>query len=121
MPFGGSAMRVLGRLICIVAVASLTISCWQSTDVNRSGQVLDFAIGASKREIFDIAILNQADGQILDLVLIDEPPSTYDEKYKGIPITPATFSARSALTLRKASAVSRRTKSLLDGRRAAAS
>jgi hypothetical protein len=84
-------VRVLENSALVLAAAFIFVSCWQSTDVHQSGQVLDFAIGASKRQAFDAAIRNQKEGRILNLELIDDSPTTYDEKYKGTPIAPADF------------------------------
>jgi hypothetical protein len=79
--------KVLAHLVALLLCAG----CWEDTRVHREGEVIGFVVGASKRHTFDVAMLNQREGRIRDLQLIDEPYETYEKKYKGDPISADDF------------------------------
>lgn len=64
---------------------------WTTTESHESGTVMGFEIGSSKLSSFENAITLQQQGQVLALELLDAPPTTYDEKFKGTDLARTDF------------------------------
>ena len=79
-------MWVRPTLLVSLAFPLFTAGCWSDTNTLDRGELVGFKIGATKRAVFETAHRNQIDGLIADLELLDQPSSTYNDKYKGVPI-----------------------------------
>lgn len=79
-----------GIVILLTCSAATNFSHWPWTTSReiRDGQVLGFAIGQTKEVAFTNAINQQRDARIAALRLLDAPPTTYDEKFKGFDLKP---------------------------------
>lgn len=82
-----------------VAVAFLTYSAmvtfsnwpWTKTEIDTSGTVMGFTIGASKFSCFEQAIVLEQQGEIRALHLVDAEPSTYNERFRGTSLSAVDF------------------------------
>ena len=82
---------IIGIAIILVAVI---FNDWPEKQVtHEESKVLDFKIGMSKVDAFQFAIESQHNNDITNLELMDAPPTTYNEKYKGDPINPEDFNS----------------------------
>jgi hypothetical protein len=77
--------------VALVLLTSLLVGCWENLRVHESGIVEGFEVGASKAEVFDLAIQKQRAGQLRALSPLGLPPTTSAERYSGNPILPGDF------------------------------
>src|SRR5262245_4243838 len=98
MPMARRVLVGLAGLCALVAcflfyslVVTFSNWPWTTTERHESGTVMGFEIGASKLSSFENAIALQQQNQILALEIMDAPPSTYDERFKGTSLTTADF------------------------------
>jgi len=83
-----SIVAAIAILLTYSAATNFSHWPWTSSREIRQGQVLGFAIGQTKEAAFRNAIDQQHDATITALRLLDAPPTTYDEKFKGFDLKP---------------------------------
>ncbi len=77
-----------------IILAAVFFKDWPEKQViHKEGKVLNFEIGMSKANSFHFAIESQNNNDIVNLELLDAPPTTYDKKYKGVLINPEDFNS----------------------------
>lgn len=81
----GTAGALVAAAVFLAFSVVVTFTNWPWTTTERftHGGVEGFEIGTSKKECFDRARQARREGTIRSLGLLDEPPMTYDEKYRG--------------------------------------
>ena len=75
----------------LVLVFLFPVGCWEKSKAFDDGTHYGFTVGESKRSCFDFVREAQTAGRVSALGLLDQPPGTYAERYKGYPVYPEDF------------------------------
>jgi hypothetical protein len=83
-----SVAAAIALLMTYSAATNFSHWPWTSSREISDGQALGFAVGQTKEAAFRNAIDQQQGERITALRLLDAPPTTYDEKFKGFDLKP---------------------------------